>query len=83
MINYSIVFINFYSYGKMNLIQTTTGTNANTLYHINQIQLFWISNVNAHSLTIRSNLQEFHLGLSFTELDNITIIKNFIILHSH
>ena len=67
----------------MNLIQTTTGKkkkkNENTFHHINQIQLFWISNVTAHSFTIRLNLQAFHLCFKCIELDKITVVKNFII----
>ena len=55
--------------------------NHNTFYHINQIQLFWISNITTYSFTIRLKLQEFHLGLTFTELDDITILKNFGTLH--
>ena len=58
-LNNSIVFIDFYRYGKMNLIQTTTGNNENTFYHINQIQLFWITNATAHSCSIRLNLKHF------------------------
>ena len=80
-LNYSIVFSDFYNYGQMNLIQTTTGNNENTLYHISKQQLMSISNITTHSFTIRLNLSAFHLCLPCTEIDDITTIKNFIILH--
>ena len=52
-LNYSIVISDFYTYGKMTLIQTTTGNNEQALYHICQIPFIWISNITAHSFTIR------------------------------
>ena len=48
-LNYSIVFIDFCSYGRMNLSQTTTGNNENTFHHLNQIQLFSMSTVITYS----------------------------------
>ena len=62
-LTYLIVIIHFYSSGKMKLIQTTTGNNANALYYICQIQLIWLSTIITHSFTIRLNLQEFQLCL--------------------
>ena len=60
-LNYLIVIIDFYSSGKMKLIQTTTGNNANALYYICQIQLIWLSTIITHSFAIKLNLQAFHL----------------------
>ena len=60
-LDYSIVFIDFYSSATMNLIQTTTGNNANAPYYICQIQLIGISKVNTHTLTITLNLSAFQL----------------------
>ena len=78
-LNYLIVFSDFCNSGKLKLIQTTTGNNANAPYYICQIQLIWISTIITHSFTIRLHSQEFQLCLICTESDNITIVKNFII----